>query len=119
MYHGPRRDLVAWNPVLLYDMACTQPVTYELGQLYLLMLLLIGQKDTAAIGKNTVPSGTRAQLGHCPELGHAAAKAIPYATLVKFSNVDHTPQIQGPNALHNMLPDWLVASEPSRTRRLN
>ena len=52
MYRGPGRDLVAWNSALLYDMIYTQPVVYEFGQLRPPTLLLIGQKDTTAIGKD-------------------------------------------------------------------
>ena len=117
MYRGPGRDLVAWNSALLYDMIYTQPVVYEFGQLRPSTLLLIGQKDTTAIGKDTAPPEARAQLGHYPELGRAAAKAIPRATLVEFPDAGHAPQIQDPDALHNALLDWLAAPEPSRTRR--
>ncbi|MCC5310531.1 hypothetical protein LMO80_14255, partial [Staphylococcus aureus] len=67
MYRGPGRDLVAWNSALLYDMIYTQPGVYECGQLRPATLLLIGQKDTTAIGKDTAPPEARAQLGHYPE----------------------------------------------------
>ncbi|GCB03213.1 alpha/beta fold hydrolase [Ralstonia sp. SET104] len=117
MYRGPERDLVAWNSALLYDMIYTQPVVYEFGQLRPATLLLIGQKDTTAIGKDAAPPQARAQLGHYPELGRAAAKAIPRATLVELPNAGHAPQIQDPDALHNALLDWLASPERSRTRR--
>nr|WP_311530607.1 alpha/beta hydrolase [uncultured Ralstonia sp.] len=117
MYRGPGRDLVAWNSALLYDMIYTQPVVYEFGQLRPATLLLIGQKDTTAIGKDTAPLQARAQLGRYPELGRAAAKAIPRATLVEFPEAGHAPQIQDPDALHNALLDWLASPERPRTRR--
>ncbi|MGS0622741.1 alpha/beta fold hydrolase [Ralstonia sp. VS2407] len=117
MYRGPGRDLVAWNSALLYDMIYTQPVVYEFGQLRPPTLLLIGQKDTTAIGKDAAPPEVRAQLGHYPELGRAAAKAIPRATLVELPDAGHAPQIQDPDALHNALLAWLAAPERSRTRR--
>ena len=98
MYRGPGRDLVAWNSALLYDMIYTQPVVYEFGQLRPWTLLLIGQKDTTAIGKDAAPPEARAQLGHYPELGRAAAKAIPRATLVEFPDAGPAPQIQDPDA---------------------
>ena len=117
MYRGPGRDLVAWNSALLYDMIYTQPVVYEFGNLRPATLLLIGQKDTTAIGKDVAPPEVRAQLGHYPELGRAAVKAIPRATLVEFPDAGHAPQIQDPGALHKALLDWLAAPERSRTRR--
>jgi hypothetical protein len=56
--------------------------------------MAIGKKDTTAIGKDAAPPEVRAKLGHYPELGRAAAKAIPHATLVKFAGLGHAPQMQ-------------------------
>ncbi|MHA6846763.1 alpha/beta fold hydrolase [Ralstonia syzygii] len=117
MYRGPGRDLVAWNSALLYDMIYTQPVVYEFGQLRPWTLLLIGQKDTTAIAKDTAPPDVRAQLGNYPELGRATARAIPHATLIEFPDAGHAPQIQDPAALHKALLEWLASPAPARTRR--
>ena len=117
MYRGAGRDLVAWNSALLYDMIYTQPVVYEFGQVHAETLLLIGQKDTTAIAKDTAPPEVRARLGNYPELGRATAKAIPRATLVEFPDAGHAPQIQDPDALHKALLDWLASPARSRTRR--
>jgi pimeloyl-ACP methyl ester carboxylesterase len=103
MYRGPGKAQVAWDSALLYDMIYTQPVVYELGQLQMPTLLLIGQKDTTAIGKDLAPPEVRAKLGHYPELGRAAAKAIPHATLVEFADLGHAPQMQDPQAFHAAL----------------
>lgn len=117
MFRGQGHDLVAWNSALLYDMIYTQPVVYEFGQVRPWTLLLIGQKDTTAIAKDTAPPEVRAQLGNYPELGRATAKAIPRATLVEFPDAGHAPQIQDPAALHKVLLEWLASPEPGRTRR--
>ncbi|MFM0242907.1 alpha/beta fold hydrolase [Paraburkholderia phytofirmans] len=109
MYRGPGKQIVAWNSALLYDMIYTQPVVYELGQLSMPTLLLIGQKDTTAIGKDAAPAEVRAKLGHYPELGKAAAKAIPHATLVEFAELGHAPQMQDPQAFHKALLAGLAA----------
>ncbi|MEI6003141.1 alpha/beta hydrolase [Paraburkholderia bengalensis] len=109
MYRGPGKKEVAWDSALLYDMIYTQPVFYELGQVSMPTLLLIGQKDTTAIGKDAAPPDVRAQLGHYPELGRAAAKAIPHATLVEFAELGHAPQMQDPQAFHKALLDGLAA----------
>ncbi len=114
MYLGPGKQIVAWNSALLYDMIDTQPVVYELGQLSMPTLLLIGQKDTTAIGKDTAPPEVRAKIGHYPELGKAAAKAIPHATLVEFAELGHAPQMQDPKAFHRALLAGLAAVPTNR-----
>jgi pimeloyl-ACP methyl ester carboxylesterase len=114
MYRGPGKQIVAWNSALLYDMIYTQPVVYELGQLSMPTLLLIGQKDTTAIGKDAASPEVRAKIGHYPELGKAAAKAIPHATLVEFPELGHAPQMQDPQAFHKALLDGLAAAPTNR-----
>ena len=114
MYRGPGKQIVAWNSALLYDMIYTQPVVYEFGQLSMPTLLLIGQKDTTAIGKDAASAEVRAKIGHYPELGKAAAKAIPHATLVEFADLGHAPQMQDPDAFHKALLEGLAAVQGSR-----
>jgi pimeloyl-ACP methyl ester carboxylesterase len=109
MYRGPGKQIVAWNSALLYDMIYTQPVVYELGELKMPTLLMIGQKDTTAIGKDAAPPDVRAKLGHYPELGRLAARTIPHATLVEFADLGHAPQMQDPQAFHKALLDGLAA----------
>jgi pimeloyl-ACP methyl ester carboxylesterase len=52
MYRGRGRAQVAWDSALLYDMIYTQPVVYELGALRMPVLIMIGDKDITAIGKD-------------------------------------------------------------------
>ncbi|WP_027213294.1 alpha/beta fold hydrolase [Burkholderia sp. WSM2232] len=114
MYRGPGKQIVAWNSALLYDMIYTQPVVYEFGQLNMPTLLLIGQKDTTAIGKDAASPEVRAKIGHYPELGKAAAQAIPHATLVEFADLGHAPQMQDPAAFHKALLDGMAAVQTGR-----
>ncbi|GGP22295.1 MULTISPECIES: alpha/beta fold hydrolase [Silvimonas] len=116
MYRGPDRERVAWNSALLYDMIYTQPVVYELEQLRMPTLLLIGQKDTTAIGKDLAAPAIRATLGRYPELGKAAARQIPHATLVEFADLGHAPQMQDPEAFHKALLAGLAALPAAATR---
>ena len=106
---GPGKQRVAWNSALLYDMIYTQPVVYEFDQLHMPTLLLIGQRDTTAIGKDAAPPEVKARLGHYPELGRAAAKRIPQATLVEFDDLGHAPQMQAPERFHQALLQGLQA----------
>jgi pimeloyl-ACP methyl ester carboxylesterase len=109
MYRGPGRSIVAWDSALLYDMIYTQPVYYELGQLTMPVLLMIGDKDTTAIGKNLAPPSVRPTLGNYPVLGKAAAAQIPHAKLVEFPDLGHAPQIQAPDTFHKALLEGLRA----------
>lgn len=78
----PEYRRVAWNAALTSDMVFTQPVLYEFESLKTPTLLVIGQRDRTAIGKDRVPKETAARMGDYPALGRAAARRIPGARLV-------------------------------------
>ncbi len=113
MYRGPGRDAVAWDSALLYDMIFDQPVVYELGLLKPPTLLIVGDKDTTAIGKQFASPQVRAAIGHYPELAKMAARAIPHATLIEFPKFGHAPQIQDSDAFHKVLLGWLARFSPN------
>jgi pimeloyl-ACP methyl ester carboxylesterase len=100
---GPGKELVAWNSALLYDMIMTQPVLYRFGDIAVPTLLMIGQKDTTAVGKDLAPPELRPRLGNYPELGKAAARAIPGARLVEFPDLGHAPQMSDPEGFGKAL----------------
>ena len=108
MIGGPGREAVAWDSALLDDMIYTQPVFYELGDLAVPTLLLIGDKDTTALGKDLAPPPLRAKLGNYPELGKNAARLIPNAKLIEFPDLGHAPQMQEPEAFHKTLLENLA-----------
>jgi len=107
MYRGPGKDIVAWSSVLVYDMIFTQPVLYEFGEIESPTLLMIGQKDNTAIGKDGAPEELRKKLGNYPRLGKEAARRFPHATLVEFPELGHAPQIQDPAQFHGALLERL------------
>ncbi len=107
MYRGEGRARVAWDSALLYDMIYTQPVVYELSSLSMPVLLIIGDKDTTAIGKDLASPEVRAALGNYPALGKIAATQIPHSKLVEFPHLGHAPQIQAPERFHNALLEGL------------
>jgi pimeloyl-ACP methyl ester carboxylesterase len=119
MYRGPGRDIVAWNSALLYDMIYTQPVVYELPHLAMPVLLIIGDKDTTAIGKALAPAKIRPTLGNYPALGQEVAAAIPNAKLIEFPDLGHAPQIQAPDAFHQALLQWLTTDSSTKIDGLN
>ena len=51
---------MAWNQALTTDMIFTQPVCYEFSHLKMPVLLVIGQSDRTALGKNLVSAELRA-----------------------------------------------------------
>jgi pimeloyl-ACP methyl ester carboxylesterase len=107
LYRGPGRAIVAWNAALIDDMAYSQPVFYEFEQIKVPALLIIGDKDLTALGKNLAPAEVRATLGNYPLLGKAAAARIPRVQLIEFPDLGHAPQIQAPDVFHKVLLDGM------------
>lgn len=103
MFRGPGRDIVAWHSALTYDMIFTQPVVYEFPQLRVPTLLLFGERDGTAIGKDISPPEVKARLGDYPKLARRTAAAIPGAKLVLFPELGHAPQMQDPERFHAAL----------------
>ena len=110
LVQGPGRELVAWNTALIDDMIFTQPVVHEFDLVRTPTLLLIGQRDTTAIGKDLAPPEVAARLGHYQALGRRAAHFIPHARLVEFPDLGHAPQIQDPEAFHAALLEGLTSA---------
>jgi pimeloyl-ACP methyl ester carboxylesterase len=100
---GSGRDIVARNAGLIDDMIYTQPVVYEFPLIRVPTLLIIGDKDTTAIGKDVAPPEVRARLGHYPELAQKTKAAIPGAVLIEFPEAGHAPQIQNPDPFNDSL----------------
>jgi pimeloyl-ACP methyl ester carboxylesterase len=85
---------IAWNSALLYDMIFTQPVCYEFDQLKMPVLLIIGQRDRTALGKNKAPADVQDKLGNYPLLGKETAKKIRNSKLAEIENIGHLPHIE-------------------------
>ena len=92
--NGPDRARIAMTAALTTDMAFTQPVVYELGDLKVPTLLIIGQRDRTALGKAGASPEVKAKLGNYPELGRQAKAAIPGAQLVEIADAGHLPQVE-------------------------
>ena len=90
----PEYRRVAWNAALTSDMIFTQPVLYEFGRLKPPTLLVIGQRDRTAVGKDRAPKEAAARMGDYPALGRAAARSIPGARLVEIQEAGHIPQVE-------------------------
>jgi len=91
---SPEYPFMAWDQALTSDMIFTQPVCYEFKNLEMPVLLIIGQDDRTAIGKELVSDEIKKTLGNYPELGRKTAAVIPNAKLVELDGVGHLPQIE-------------------------
>jgi pimeloyl-ACP methyl ester carboxylesterase len=110
LYRGPGHDLVAWNAALTDDMALNQPVYYQFEQISVAVLLIVGDKDNTAVGKNFAPPDIRPTLGNYPVLAKSAAARFPKAHLIEFPDFGHAPQIQAPDVFHKVLLDALQST---------
>jgi pimeloyl-ACP methyl ester carboxylesterase len=99
---------VAWNAALTSDMIFTQPVLYEFADLQVPTLLIIGQRDRTAIGKNLVPEEVAASMGNYPKLGKQTAAKIKNCQLVELENVGHLPHIESFSRFIIPLLDLLI-----------
>ena len=107
MYLGPDGDVVAWHQALTADMVFNQPVVHELERIAVPTVLMVGEKDNTAMGKNRADRALAAQLGNYSLLAREAARRIPGARLIAYPAYGHSPQIQAPDAFHTDLLDAL------------
>jgi pimeloyl-ACP methyl ester carboxylesterase len=98
---------IAWNSALLYDMIFTQPVCYEFDKIKMPVLLIIGQRDRTALGKNKAPANIQDKLGNYPLLGRETAKKITNSKLVEIDNIGHLPHIEAYDQFINPLLAFL------------
>jgi pimeloyl-ACP methyl ester carboxylesterase len=91
---SPEYSRIAWNSALTYDMIFTQPVCYEFGGIKAPALLIVGELDRTALGKNLVPPAVAQTMGNYPELGRVTAAKIPGCKLVELPGVGHVPHVE-------------------------
>jgi pimeloyl-ACP methyl ester carboxylesterase len=106
-YQGEGGKRAAWNQALTSDMVLSQPVVYELEHIRVPTLLLIGEKDTTAIGKNRAAPEAAKALGNYPVLAREAQARIKGSTLVTFPDLGHAPQVQDPARFNRTLLEEL------------
>ncbi len=91
---SPDYPRAAWNAALTSDLIFTQPVCYEFQYITAPALLIIGQKDRTAIGKNQVSEAVSKTMGNYPVLGRLTQQKIKGSRLVELDNVGHLPHIE-------------------------
>jgi pimeloyl-ACP methyl ester carboxylesterase len=112
---SPDYPRMAWDQALTSDMIFTQPVCYEFGNLKMPVLLIIGQADRPAIGKEVVSEEVKKKLGNYPELGRKTAALIPNAKLVELDGVGHMPMIEAFSRFIEPLQAFLKSNSSAGT----
>lgn len=103
----PRYPLVAWNAALTAEMIYSQPVAQDLQRITVPTLLVIGQRDRTAIGKDRATPDVAARMGDYPRLGRLTRDKIAGARLVEIADAGHLPQVENWNAYRDALVDFL------------
>ena len=97
---GPEARWIARTAAHTYQMAYEQPIVYELPLLRQPTLLIAGDRDRAAIGRNRVSPEVRATLGLFTELAPRAAQAMPNSRLLMLPGVGHVAHLEVPERFH-------------------
>ncbi|MGO9953872.1 MAG: alpha/beta fold hydrolase [Dissulfurispiraceae bacterium] len=108
---GPDWPRMARLAALTTDMAFTQPVLYEFGDLKMPVLLIVGQKDSTALGKAWAPAGVKDIIGNYRELGRRTKAAIPDCRLVEIEGAGHLPQVERFDAYWQAVEGFLEGKE--------
>ena len=102
---GPR---LARASALTYQMIFREPVCYEFGLLKCPTLLMVGDKDRAAIGKNRVNDEVRATLGQNAELAKRVAAQLPAGSkLIIYPGVGHVPHLEATDKFQQDLLEFI------------
>ncbi len=78
-------------------------MVYELLNLKVKTLLIVGDRDNTVIGKVWAPADMKPLLGHYKVLRKQVAASIPGCTLIEFADLGHAPLIQDPAAFYDKL----------------
>ncbi|KAI9650717.1 hypothetical protein NHQ30_000740 [Ciborinia camelliae] len=107
VYQGPEGRTFAWDMALITDAVFVEPIIYQLPNLTMKSLLLVGDLDNTAIGKAWAPDSVKPLLGHYEVLGKEVAAKVPGMTLVEFPGLGHAPHIQDFETFWAEVKEWL------------
>jgi pimeloyl-ACP methyl ester carboxylesterase len=102
-YRGDGAESAMLSQARASDMVFAQPVVHEFPRIAVPTVLLIGERDTTAIGKDRAPPAVAATLGDYAALAREAESRIPGAQLVSFPKLGHAPHIEEPDAFNAAL----------------
>lgn len=97
----------AFVNALTTHMIYEQPVVYELRNITVPTLLVIGQFDRTIVGKDVLTEEAKQVYGQYPDLGKTAKGFIKDSKLVELDNVGHIPHVQDLPAFQKAVMDFL------------
>ena len=86
--------VIAWNSALIYDMIMTQPVVYEISEVKAPTLVMAGELDKTAVGKNLANDDVSKTMGNYVELAKQTAEKIKGAKFVIVPKTGHIPHLE-------------------------
>lgn len=98
---------IAFVNALTTQMIYEQPIVYELENIRIPTLLIIGQLDRTVVGKNRLSKENAEKYGQYPQLGKLTKFKIRNSQLVELENVGHIPHIQTPDRFEKAIADFL------------
>jgi len=101
-------EKAAWCMALTSDMIYSQPVYYEFKNIRVPVILIIGELDKTAPGKERAAKAIAATLGNYPRLAKEAAAIIPRCKLVELKGIGHIPHIENFAAFMHALEPVLI-----------
>lgn len=107
MYRGESSDLAMLSQARASDMVFSQPVVHEFPRIAVPTVLMIGELDTTAIGRDRAAPEIAKTLGLYPALAREAETRIPGARLVTFADLGHSPQVEAPDRFNASLLEAL------------
>jgi pimeloyl-ACP methyl ester carboxylesterase len=107
MYKGAGSESVMLSQARASDMIFSQPVVHEFPRLAVPVVLMIGERDTTAIGKLRATPEVAGTLGHYSDLAREAEARIKGARLITFPKLGHSPQIEEPAEFNAALAETL------------
>lgn len=105
---GPDKEDMAEISAITTEMVFTQPVVYEFDLIKVPTLLIIGERDRTALGRNLVSKKLANELGRYDRLGIQACRKIPRCELVHLSGIGHLPQVEAYNDYFRSLRSFLM-----------
>lgn len=103
----PDFKTATWASALTYQMIYEQPVVYELKNIRVPTLAIIGQEDRTIVGKNLLDKESIQKHGQYPLLGKQLQQNIKGSKLVELKGVGHIPHIQSPEIFREKVLEFL------------
>ncbi|MGC4038648.1 MAG: alpha/beta hydrolase [Chitinophagaceae bacterium] len=105
---GPGFEKIAWANALTTDMIYQQPVIYEIEELKIPVLLVIGQVDRTIVGKDLLSDAAKTEHGNYPEMGRQFKNRVTNSIVVELSGIGHIPHIQDLQLFENSINSFLL-----------